>query len=163
MRGLAILFAELSSRQASVFVDAPTSRTVVIPHASHIFMQYSTGIGLPPRSSCVWPCRFINPGRTYLPAASISRSPFAGRLASPCLTATGSIPASCVIVSFSITISKGPAAGFPLPSTTIALRITMLLTRLPEGGEGAVWETTDNDNAVHSRTAMKVRYTLFII
>ncbi len=50
----------------------------------------------------------------------------------PSATATGSIPTICVITSFSMTISYGPAAGFPLPSTTIALRTTIRFNRLPD-------------------------------
>ena len=67
----------------------------------------------------------ISPGSTYLPVASIS-AVFAsarGRRPAPLRpSATGSSATICVIVPFSTTMSNGPLAGVPLPSTTIALR-----------------------------------------
>ena len=61
---------------------------------------------------------------TYLPVPSISASPAGGRRAVPALIATGSSDTICVIWFPSITMSFGPSAGVPLPSITVAPRMT---------------------------------------
>src|SRR5579862_2430805 len=77
---------------------------------------------------CVW--LLISPGRTNLPVASIWTSP-AGRRALPRLSATGSSGTTSVMVFPSMTMSMGPRAGVPLPSTTVALRMTSRGGRVP--------------------------------
>ena len=60
----------------------------------------------------VWEWLLMNPGRTYMPVASISRSPDAGRAAS-----TRFVPEMAAMRSPSMTMSTGPRAGAPVPAT----------------------------------------------
>ena len=62
------------------------------------------------------------PGITYMPLASITRSPV-GRFA-PRAMEMASMGTTCVIRSFLITMSYGPAAGAPVPSMIVASRMT---------------------------------------
>src|SRR5439155_955341 len=134
MRGAAMTPRALESRHASAFfVSLPTSRIVVMPVASQILSSYSIGCDTPARSSCKCACASINPGSTYLPVASISAVPGAAgaRRPSPRFSATGSRATSCVIVFPSSTMSNGPLAGVPFPSTTMALRTIRRAGRVP--------------------------------
>src|ERR1035437_980279 len=138
-------------------VSLPTSRMVVMPQASYLLSSYSSGCGLPPRSSCRWACALISPGRTYLPVASITASasapPRAG-IREPRAAATGSSGITSAIVLFSMTMSLGPLAGVPLPSTTMALWISRRRTRLPLAG---AWAAAEQARESAARETSRVR------
>ena len=104
-------------------VSLPTSRMAVMPQASHMLSSYSSGCGLPPRSSCKWACALISPGRTYFPVASITASACTGARDPARAAATASSGMTSEIALFSTTMSLGPLAGVPLPSITMALWI----------------------------------------
>src|ERR1700687_2330569 len=105
----------------SVPSKLPGSRMVVTPWPIQSLKTYSAGVpwSLPPMCACM----STKPGSTYMPARSISRSPFAalGRL-------SGSMPPGWPTLStrtmrcFSITMSTGPIAGAPVPSISVAPR-----------------------------------------
>src|ERR1017187_3685652 len=158
MRGAASSPSALCRRISSArLVSLPTSRMVVMPQASQMLSSYSSGCGLPPRSSCRWACALISPGRTYLPVASITAS--AGVAArDPRAAATGSSGMTSAIVLFSMTMSLGPLAGVPLPSTTMALWISRRRTRLPLAGAcGAAWAAAEQARESAARETSRVR------
>src|ERR1035441_9933499 len=151
MRGAASSPAALCRRISSArFVSLPTSRTVVMPQASQMLSSYSSGCGLPPRSSCRWPCALINPGRTYLPVASITASATASACApwrNPRAADTASSGMTSAIRLSSMTMSLGPLAGVPLPSITMALWISRRCTRWPLAGACAMTEQPSESTA----------------
>src|ERR1039458_2876767 len=162
MRGAASSPSALCWRISSArLVSLPTSRMVVMPQASQMLSSYSSGCGLPPRSSCRCACALISPGRTYLPVASITASasapPRAG-MREPRAAATGSSGITSAIVLFSMTMSLGPLAGVPLPSTTMALWISRRRTRLPLAGAcGGAWAAAEQARESAARETSRVR------
>src|ERR1017187_5657948 len=162
MRGAASSPSALCRRISSArLVSLPTSRMVVMPQASQMLSSYSSGCGLPPRSSCRWACALISPGRTYLPVASITASasapPRAG-MRELRAAATGSSGMTSAIVLFSMTMSLGPLAGVPLPSTTMALWISRRRTRLPLAGAcGGAWAAAEQARESAARETSRVR------
>src|ERR1017187_8069274 len=162
MRGAASSPSALCWRISSArLVSLPTSRMVVMPQASQMLSSYSSGCGLPPRSSCRWACALISPGRTHLPVASITASasapPRAG-IREPRAAATGSSGITSAIVLFSMTMSLGPLAGVPLPSITMALWISRRRTRLPLAGAcGAAWAAAEQARERAARETSRVR------
>ncbi len=109
----------------------------------------------------MWVCRSNIPGITYIPVASITRSPV-GRSMRPRRSAvTGSKAIISVIMFPSITMSYGPAGGPPWPGITIAPRITRRLygpaARSPKLTGVMVAAAVDGDCAVATAGAIPLK------
>src|SRR5688572_8955072 len=111
------------------------------------------------RPYMMWPWRSTIPGVTYIPVASMTRSkPGVVRRASALGVRDASVPNSLIgragrivaIVDPSTMMSIGPRAGFPAPSTTIALRISSRLYRTPGDAAGAKLCCADTEAPRHT-------------
>ena len=108
---------------------APGSRIVVIPCDSQSLLTYSGSVREPPNAWLgvpKWAWASINPGITYFPAASMTRA-FSPSSDSPRCNEPVPPPRISTMRSSSITIVKGPCGGAPVPSITLAFRITSRL------------------------------------